>query len=351
MKFSYADLLSAVDDFDIEGYLLDHGFQPLGTKKEEWIGTCPICGKEKLAVDVVKRGFHCWVDQEFEDYWDEREGMFKRRPVKGAGGVVALVKLLDGLETREAIRLITERSVFGNGIKELPDFRVVEAVLDANEAPAIPPPDGWRPITEPLPYMLKRGISMEDVRTFGLFWCAEGRYRNRIVFPVWEDQKLIYWQARAMWEAEDHPPGQKFTKALNPERVSGAVVSSECLMNLDMACRFPRVAIVEGPMDAIRTGPDAVCTFGKQISPSQVRRLLMRGVTAIDFMYDGPKGKEPDGAWPEMIKAAPWLSTFFDVKLVFLPHGDPADWTRDQLDFHRAVGVPAGNLSTLSILG
>lgn len=343
----YAELLRTIDEFDLEAYLLDKGFEPSRSKSEEWIGRCPTCGKDKLCVDVQKRGWHCWVCQRYEDYWDARSQCFKRRPAEGAGGAIALVKHLDQLDTREAIAFLAQHSASAD-LSALPDLRVVEQVLDAAEAPEIPPPPYWAPIHQPLPYMVQRGLTMEDVRSFGLFHCVAGRYRDRLVFPVYEGGRLIYWQARAMYEAD--AVSGRFVKALNPERTPGAVVSSECLMNIDVAVHFPRVAIVEGPMDCVRTGSDAVCTFGKQLSPMQVRRLLSRGVRAVDLMWDGPKGKEPQGAWPEMLRVAPWLSVFFDVRLVFLPQGDPGDWSREQLLEQRWRGVPAEALSQLSTL-
>lgn len=347
---NFAELLTAIDQFDLEAYLLDKGFEPLRDGGDEWIGDCPHCGKRKLAVDVKKRGWHCWIDQQFEDFWSERDNMMKRRPAQGAGGLLALVKWLDELEMKEAIEFISNNSIFGAGIHELPDLKAVEQVLDVQNVPAIPFPEGSSEIVDVLPYMARRGITMTDVRWLGLFQCLSGKYRNRIVFPVWEDRKLIYWQARALYDESDCPPGYRFIKALNPERTAGCAVSSEVLMNLDVACKYPRVAIVEGPMDGLRAGPDAVCTFGKQISPAQVRRLLLRGVKAIDLMWDGPKGKEPEGARPEMIAVAPWLSMFFDLRLVFLPHGDPGDWSREWLGHFRTQAPQASNMSKLAIL-
>ena len=347
-EVNFAELLRTIDEFDLDAYLQEKGFEPSRSKGgDEWIGDCPGCGKRKCCVDTKKRGFHCWICQEYEDFWSERDNCMKRRPTRGAGGVIALVRWLDEMDTKDAIEFLAKNSVFGTNIRELPDLRVIEEVLEAGESPTIAAPEGWQPITQPLPYMAQRRITMEDVQCFGLFFCASGKYRNRIVFPVWENGRLIYWQARAMYEESECQPGYRFIKALNPEQSPGAAVSSEVLMNLETAKHYPRVAIVEGPIDCVRTGPDAVCTFGKQMSPAQVRRLLVRGVRAVDLLWDGPKGKEPQGAWPEMFTIAPWLSAFFDVRLVFLPQGDPADWTREQLWEHRAAGVPAEHMSRI----
>lgn len=347
---SYAELMRLIDDFDLEGYLQEHGFRQLNAHHgDEWIGPCPGCGKEKCAVDADKRAFHCWVCQEYEDRWDDHEKRFRRRPVRGAGGLIGLIEWLDEIDTADAIQLIYQETA-GGDLRELAAPKQLKQVLESGLATEVAPPENWRSIESPLPYMLKRGITMDDVRMFGLFWCSGGRYDNRLVFPVWEGGRLLYWQARAMWEKSDLLPGSKFIKSLNPPSTPGAVVSSDVLFNLDTARLYPRVAVTEGPIDAIHAGPSAVCTFGKQISNAQVQRLLQANVCAIDLMWDGPTPSEPLGAQPEMVKAAPWLSTFFDVKLIFLPQDDPGSYSRDHLDWFRAQGVPAQFLSPLAVL-
>ena len=346
-RSGYAELLTAIEAFDLEAYLLERGgfrASRSSSHSEEWIGTCPLCGKEKLCVDVQKKGWHCWVCQTFEDVWVQ--GQLRRRPVQGAGGVLALVKLLEGLTTREAVEFMVARAEEVN-LHELPDLRVLD-VAPASAA-TITLPEGSAGIESPLPYMVRRGITMDDVRWLGLCAVFSGRYANRLVFPVYEYGRLVYWQARAMYEAEESPHA-RFIKAINPEKTPGAATSDQVLLNLDVACRWPRVAIVEGPMDCLRTGMDAVCTFGKRISPVQIQRLLERGVKAIDLMWDGPKEKEPEGAWPEMHRVAPQLQGFFDVRLVYLPHGDPADWSREDLTQIRAQAAPLGPISRLSTL-
>lgn len=352
MKF--AELLRVVEEFDLEPWLLDHGFSPTGGKKssEEWTGACPVCQSTKnLCVDTVKRGWHCWKCEAYEDYYDAREERWKRRPVQGAGGLLDLVCLLEGLEKREAIEFMAQHSVLGGSLEELPDLLTKDEAPEGEGLPVDPPP-GWAPIHFPLPYMIRRGITMEDARWLGLFWVPSGRFGNRLVFPVWESGRLMYWQARAMYEADECPPGS-FVKSLNPTKLPGQLGKSDVLMNLDVARTYPRVAIVEGPTDLVRAGPSAVCTFGKTISPAQIAKLSAAGVKAVDLMWDGPKPgstSEPQGAWPEMLAVAPRLSMFFDVRLVFLPENDPGSYTRDQLDMFRHVAVPSGFNSGLATL-
>lgn len=308
----------AIQRFDLVGYLQDHGAEPL-RGSVEWVLPCPICGKDKLTVNVGKRAWHCWVCQQFQASGDGRW-----EAVRGAGGLLDLIQVLDHVDRRTAVDVVLSAAFMRPGeLATVPQGDMVMALAECYQPAAqIQPPEGWRPIDGILPYMMRRGITLDDVRAFGLFWCETGRYANRLVFPVWEDGRMVYFQARAMW---DPPPGTKgFRKALNPPATEDAAVSTQVLMNLDQARQYPRVAVTEGPMDCLRAGVDAVCTFGKTISGTQIAKLCRAGVQAIDLMWDAD-------ARAEMMHWASVLSGLFDVRLVFLPAGDPADYSREQL--------------------
>jgi hypothetical protein len=121
------------------------------------------------------------------------------------------------------------------------------------------------------------------------------------------------------------------------------------LLNAELAARHPRVAICEGPIDAVHAGPSAVSTFGKRLSAAQIARLVRLGVRAVDLMWDGPSTREPEGAWPEMIEAAPRLALFFDTRLVFVPANDPGTYPRERIDeFRLKNSVPAERVSRLA---
>jgi hypothetical protein len=275
-----------------------------------------------------------------EDYRLNTGG--KKVPVRGAGGVLALVMLLENCSRERALAHIAHHTGMSLDAGHL---AVIEEDLDDNfqislghrEAPEIAFPPFTHPIYGTLPYLRKRGITEEEARNYGIGYCESGQYAQRLVFPVYEQARLVYWQARATWEAaEDLSGPHAYRKSLNPPAWPGAAGAGDVLMNLDTAKTFPRVAIVEGPIDAVHAGPSAVCTFGKKISPLQIQKLYQAGVRSIDLMWDGPSPREPHGAWPEMVRAARLLAGVFrDVRLVFLPMGDPGDWQRGQLDWFR----------------
>lgn len=329
----------AISRFDLLAYVRDHG----GTQAQthEYILTCPACCKEKLVVNLQRKAWHCWVCQKFETV--QTVVGPKRRSIAGAGGLLDLIQLLDRCDRKRAVQLVMASGITAKDLSCLTMAEFMQLDLGSTSAcVAVAPPPNWRPITRELPYMTKRGITMEDAQRLGLFWVDSGRYGNRLVFPVWSSApssgfQLVYWQARAMWEAQ---PGEAYVKALNPPRTPGAAVSSEVLMGLHWAASFPRVCVTEGPVDAIHAGPDAVCSFGKILSPVQIWLLYMAGVRALDLMYDSD-------ARADMEALAPLLAALFDLRLVYLPHGDPGAWPRRELARLRNYAVPVRPRSIL----
>lgn len=340
-----SELLSAIDAFDLESYLEKHDAECI--HGDEWIMDCPRCGKRKLTVNVERRMWHCWI---CEEYRVNRRG--KRYAARGAGGVLALVRWLEGCERDRAIHIVRSGvvAVTSKGVGALPELRLQQSELNSVVAPApeiLPPPCWSCDVSKIEPYLQSRGISAKDVKDFGLFYCFGGRYANRLVFPIWEQNRLVYYQARAMWTAEQQAHG-RYIKVLNPPLQSNMASPADVLMNLDTARQYPRVALVEGPVDCVHAGPSSVCTFGKKISTNQILKIKAAGVRNIDLMWDGPTSTEPMGAWPEMYRYGELLSGVFDdVRLVFLPSGDPGDYPREQLDYYRKLGRSIDRLQTL----
>ena len=348
--------------FDLEAYVLDQAPDKIG--RHEYLLRCPQCFKEKLSVNLEKNRWRCFL---CEEYFVDSMGV--KHAKRGAGGPFGLVKWLEGLDARGTIERISQYVTDALGSPyELPELGFSAG---QEELPALCPtglPSGCVAAHAELPYLKRRGISAEDIQTFGLGFVESGWVGNRLIFPVWERGECIYWQARAMWDEHEHVPcpftkrdgthdEDKFRKTLNPSRsrtVGGFETlyfgSGDVLLNLEQASRYPRVCITEGPTSAIRVGPSAVATFGKQLQPVQIARLIRAGVKAVDFMWDGPSKNEPFGAWENMIKAAGQLAPFMDVNLCFLPSGDPGDYTRPEIEAYRAHARPYSTGTTSLLL-
>lgn len=329
------NVASSGGGFDLQSYLQKFGAEH--TQKSEWEIECPQCGRRKLSVNVERGQWRCFICEQYQGGFGT-----KRKAVRGAGGVISLIGWLENCSLEKAREMVTG----GNGSVRNSYFRMQQA--HSSGPVEIPPPPHWKPINTTLPYCVERGITQEDIRQFGLVFCDGGRYRNRLIFPVWEGNRLVYYQARAMWRAR---PGETYIKALNPPKEVDAASPNEVLMNLDTARYFDRVAIVEGPIDCVHAGPSAVATLGKKISVAQILKMKRAGVRAIDLIWDGPSPAEPEGAWPEMRQAACQLSGIFDTRLVFLPQGDPGDYTRAEIEQFRQQAKPASAVSGLAQIG
>jgi hypothetical protein len=319
----------AIEVLDVESYIIARGASPV--KDNEYVMDCPTCGKRKLTVNTDVKAWHCWVCEQYRLQGNRRVA------VSGAGNMIDLVVLLEGVTKQQAIDWILEATKHDRRPTMRRVMSMASKAVERQESKprpnGVPYPHYSVPFTGDHPYLLQRGITFADVQTFGLFFCTAGEYANRVIFPVWENGGLAYYQARAAWD-----PAQ--IKTLNPPRDIG-VTSAHVLMNLNQAAKHNRVAITEGPIDCVHAGIDSVCTFGKKITSHQVAKLYSAGVRAVDLMWDGPSESEPEGAWPEMEAAARKLSELFDVRLVRLPYGDPGDWPRHDLTRFRAHGEPA----------
>lgn len=317
--------------FDLQGYLIDRGGKR--TTPDEWELLCPRCGKQKLVVNVEKRAWHCWhcLRQTPPDKFG------KRLTIDGAGSLVALLVLLEHWTLDQVLSHLVAGSWWSAA--DLQKIACSDLMADAIGNPqvpvVIPYPKGVQNFVDGnVPYLIQRGIGFDDVRDFGLFWCDRGRYRGRLMFPVFENGILVYYQGRAMWE---EPGNREFRKSLNPPREPGAATSDQVLFNLDRARYFDRVALTEGPIDAIHVGASAVCTFGKRITPLQVAKLMQAGVRAVDLLWDAD-------AAAEMQATLPFLSQFFDARIVTVPPGyDPGALPRQYLaQLRAAAAVPVG---------
>src|SRR4030065_266632 len=318
--------------FDLNQYLSK--YSPKYLNKDEVIIICPLCGKPKLTIIIRKKLWHCWVCQE---YGYNSSG--KRIPIKGAGNIVHLVALLENCSYTSAFELVkTDKDIIKKNFDYIDSF-----YMDSFERHPVPYPPYSKLITEPLSYMNLRGIVMQDVYQYGLFYCDGGRYRNRIIFPVWEKGNLIFYQGRAMWDSFD----TDFVKTLSCKGSD----AGRCLFNLEKAATFPNVVITEGPIDAIHVGLNAVCTWGKHITDNQINLLYSSGVSSVTLLWDGPSKNEPLGAIPEMLRAVPRLSGIFDVKVVLLPEGDPGMYDRNYLqNLIQYSSISANDFSRLNYL-
>jgi hypothetical protein len=313
--------ISQYPQFNLEQYLLEkdlsYQIHDSDTHCEISIN-CPECHKRgEPSPDRKKK---LWINPE--------KGTFYCYRCSFSGGLVHLVKSISQCNFTQSIKLLRGRSINPLEHFELnlfdPDLKIKmhDEELELKE---IELPYGYQPIDGPVPYLEERGIPWKYAMKNDWGISTAGYTKNRIIVPSFMEGKLVFWQARSTWEVSGDEK-----KVLNPSGVSARSV----LYNFDIAKEYETIIIVEGFADAVKVGPNAVATNGKNLHPQQLLWLEKTNAKEIilcwdyDAWTDGKvmKGKNK----PSSIEKASSLlksANFEKIKAVKLPEGrDPGSF-------------------------
>lgn len=174
-------------------------------------------------------------------------------------------------------------------------------------------------------YVVQRGFDPRElVADWGVQFCTDhpsSLIGNRLIIPFnWED-KLVGWQARAIGLAEIKyytMPG------LQKNRI---------LYNGDRAARHGLCVLVEGVFDAMRVGTNAVALLGTSLSTTQAQ-IIKRCWRAACVLLDADAADKAEKIVYTL------RSHGVPATVVTLPVGDPADYSRKELD--SLIAVTAG---------
>ena len=307
--------LSPPSRFDFAGWVaanLTVEFQ----SGDEWICQCPRCDRPKLAINVRRHMFQCWVCK------------FSGRT---ALPLIAAVLNLDG-ERLDAYVATGTLGVADTTVEPLIVAKKKRGVI-----PVAPLPPGTAPLQGSAEaYARNRAISAEHAGAFGLSSVlgdgtgsiADRLLTGRLLIPAYDlRSRLVYWVARAtdghdiktfnLPRADRHEPW-----GLSP--VEDCATRSEVLVGLHLLKRGGRAIVVEGPMDAVVCGAGFVATLGASLSLEQAILIASSGVTEAVILYD------PDEAGAKGAAAAySRLSPFIPTRIAHCPaQTDPADLGR-----------------------
>jgi DNA primase len=154
----------------------------------------------------------------------------------------------------------------------------------AVQHPLVELPEGFRKIertTYPR-YLQERGLPLKDAIKFDMGYCLSGRYANRLVIPVYFENRLVSWVGRAMWKVPKNAEGMRGKKVVNAPGTS----MGRFLFNYDRAKNASTLVITEGPFDAIAMGDCAVALFGTHLSHEQYGLLLKTKARKVVVLLD-----------------------------------------------------------------
>ena len=229
------------------------------TARNNYAYHCPFCHhhKPKLEVNLTENRegqnpWHCWAcDKKGKTLYN----LFKL--VKAPGAKIDQAKSL--ISSSKSIKETkVEYSV------SLPDEYISLATVDNSSIVA----------RHALAYLKKRNISKHDIIKYNIGYCKEGRYKNMIILPTYdEDGNLNYFTGRSF---EPEP----YIKYRNPE-ASRNIVPNEHLINWEIP-----IILCEGMFDAIAIKRNAIPLLGKNIQSNLMKKIVTSMVEKIYIALD-----------------------------------------------------------------
>lgn len=317
--------------FDLAGWLREHA-TVVKAARVEWLLECPVCFEPKLAVHIARKAWQCW-----------------KCPFRGWSPAV-LVAAVVGVSLADAHALILTGGMPG---LDLGPVAALEQRAESpwRQAPAAPMPPGvirgLAPTQES--YLRGRDVPIEHAEAFGVGTIlgdgsrsrADRLLSGRVFFPVWSlSGRLSFWAARCTGDEKPkmlNLPASCQEPMLHSadctcaheewglEPVPRCGTTTNSMMGLHLLGSGDRAILVEGPVDAVRVGPGAVCIFGSVLHIEQVNVLVSLGLSEVVVALDGDQAGRK--GTPEAVAL---LCSHIETRVVWLPEGrDPGNLGRE----------------------
>ena len=155
-------------------------------------------------------------------------------------------------------------------------------------------------------YLQNRGMGKADVIRYGIGYCSEGLYSNRVIIPSYDASgELNYFVGRSIYK-----DGMKYK---NPP-VSKDVIGFELFINWDEP-----LILCEGVFDAIAVKRNAIPLFGKTIPKKLMKKIYEKQVKTIYILLDS------DAYWDSIKMTDVLMRNGIDVQLIRLKDKDPSE--------------------------
>ena len=223
-------------------------------KSNEYMYWSPFIShhKPKLQINTQTQKWHCWVSNQ------------------GGHNLFQLFKKLKASKEHfdELVELVGDRKYVKKNVKE--DKKIVRL------------PSEFKPLWKngssiikkhSVVYLSNRDIGIADIIRYGIGYCEEGVYSNRVIIPSYSSNgELNYFVGRDIYDG-----GMKYK---NPP-VSKDVIGFDLFVNWNEP-----IILCEGVFDAIAIRRNAIPLFGKTIPKSLMKKIYEKQVKQIYILLD-----------------------------------------------------------------
>lgn len=212
------------------------------TSKDELIYYCPSCHhkNKKLSVNIKKGVYHCWVCH-----------------IKGKSVNSLVRKYGSSIQYKDFVHL--ESSILHRKAEDGTNNKKSNSVIIM--------PQDIKPLlyksndpdmNNAKNYLINRGIEKKDFIFYKIMYCFSGRYRGRVLFPSFDNSgNLNYFLGRSIYGSN--------LKYLNSNGNKKDIIFNELYIDW----KAP-VIIVEGIIDAIKAGHNAIPLLGSSLSANSI---------------------------------------------------------------------------------
>ena len=227
-------------------------------KSNEYMFWSPFIShhKPKLQINIQTQKWHCWVSNQgghnlfqlFKKLKASKEHFDELVDIVGDSKSLSLSSKFNKVKDKKIVRLPNEFvPLWKDGINIIKKHAMI--------------------------YLQNRGINLIDIIRYGIGYCEEGLYANRIIVPSYSsDGELNYFVGRDIYEG-----GMKYK---NPP-VSKNVIGFDLFINWSEP-----IILCEGVFDAIAIKRNAIPLFGKTIPKSLHKKIIENQVTNIYIALD-----------------------------------------------------------------
>ena len=257
-------------------------------KSNEYMFWAPFIShhKPKLQINAQTQKWHCWVSNQ------------------GGHNLFQLFK-----------KLKASKEHFDELVELVGDKKYVKRNTNKEDKKIVRLPNEFKPLwldgnsiirKHAIVYLKNRGITLVDVIRYGMGYCEEGLYANRIIVPSYSsDGELNYFVGRDIYEG-----GMKYK---NPP-VSKDVIGLDLFINWNEP-----IVLCEGVFDAIAIRRNAIPLFGKTIPKSLMKKIYEKQVKQIYILLDS------DAIMDSIKMTDSLMKNGIDVYYVNLSEEDPSD--------------------------
>ena len=256
-------------------------------KSNEYMFWSPFIShhKPKLQINVQTQKWHCWVSNQ------------------GGHNLFQLFK-----------KLKASKEHFDELVELVGDKKYVKRNTNKEDKKIVRLPNEFKPLwldgnsiirKHAIVYLKNRGITLVDIIRYGIGYCEEGLYANRIIVPSYSsDGELNYFVGRDIYEG-----GMKYK---NPP-VSKDVIGLDLFINWNEP-----IVLCEGVFDAIAS-EEMLFLIGKTIPKKLMKKIYEKQVKTIYILLDS------DAYWDSIKMTDVLMRNGIDVQLIRLKDKDPSE--------------------------